>query len=209
MDTLPYSQACENNKPHILAVLRDVFADRKKVLEIGSGTGQHACYFAEQMPWLLWQPTDLAENLPVLRPRCANYRGDNLLPELALDVCDQPWPVTVPDAIFSANSLHIMSMSSVRRFFAALAESHSRDVVLAIYGPFNYHGTYTSPSNAQFDQWLSQRDPLSAIRDFEAVNALAEGAAFYLQGDYTMPANNRLLVWQRQPLLGNPATGRG
>jgi hypothetical protein len=198
MDSLPFSQACENNKPHILAVLREVFADRKQVLEIGSGTGQHACHFAQQMPWLKWQPSDVPEYLPMLRPRCALYAGDNLLPELALDVRDKPWPVAIPDAVFSANSLHIMSVAAMRDFFAALSASSTPDVVLAVYGPFNYNGAYTSASNAQFDQWLMQRDPQSGIRDFAAVNELAETAAFALQGDYAMPANNRVLVWRRQ-----------
>lgn len=197
MDSLPFSQACENNKPFILDVLREVFADRHRVLEIGSGTGQHACHFAEHLPWLQWQPSDLPENLPVLHPRCARYAGDNLLPELALDVRERPWPVAIPDALFSANSLHIMAFTAVQDFFAALAIGAPRDAVLAIYGPFNYHGAYTSASNAQFDQWLSQRDPVSGIRDFEAVNALADGAGFSLLRDCAMPANNRLLVWRR------------
>lgn len=198
MDSLPFSQACENNKHYILEVLREVFADRKHVLEIGSGTGQHACYFAEHLPWLSWQPTDVAQNLPVLRPRCAAYAGENLLPELALDVRNLPWSIPLPDALFTANSLHIMPFAAVQQFFTALASSDTQDVVLAIYGPFNYSGAYTSPSNARFDQWLAERDPLSGIRDFEAVNALAESAAFFLLGDYGMPANNRLLVWRRR-----------
>ena len=197
MHSLPFSQACENNKPYILEVLREVFADRHRVLEIGSGTGQHACHFAEHLPWLQWQPSDLPEYLPTLRPRCALYAGDNLLPELALDVRERPWPVAIPDAMFSANSLHIMAFTAVQDFFAALAEGAPRDMVLAIYGPFNYRGEYTSASNAQFDQWLSQRDPASGIRDFEAVNALAGAARFVLQRDCAMPANNRLLVWRR------------
>lgn len=199
MESLPFSQACENNKSYILDLLRDVFADRNQVLEIGSGTGQHACYFAEHLPWLKWLPSDVPENLPLLQRRCALYAGDNLLPEIALDVRDQPWTVAIPDALFTANSLHIMSFTSVQSFFAALSETAPHDMVLAIYGPFNYGGSYTSPSNAQFDQWLSQRDPASGIRDFEAVNALAEDAAFSLRDDFAMPANNRLLVWQRRP----------
>lgn len=199
MNHLPFSQACENNKLYILEVLREVFADRRRVLEIGSGTGQHACYFAQHMPWLQWQPSDLPENLPYLRPRCARYCGDNLLPEVALDVRIRFWPLDIPDALFSANTLHIMAFPAVQDFFAALADGAPQGAVLAIYGPFNYHGTYTSSSNAQFDQWLSQRDPASGIRDFEAVNALAEAARFSLLRDYEMPANNRLLVWRRQP----------
>jgi cyclopropane fatty-acyl-phospholipid synthase-like methyltransferase len=198
LDLLPFSQACENNKPYILNVLREVFADRHRVLEIGSGTGQHACHFAEHLPWIEWQPSDLPENLPQLRPRCALYAGQNLLPALALDVRDRPWRLPIPDALFTANSLHIMAFTAVQDFFAALAEGAPDDAVLTIYGPFNYHGEYTSASNAQFDQWLLQRDPASGIRDFEAVNALAEAAGFSLQRDHAMPANNRLLVWRRE-----------
>ncbi|MCB1674730.1 MAG: DUF938 domain-containing protein [Halioglobus sp.] len=192
---LPFSQSCENNKPYILEVLRTAFAGRRKVLEIASGTGQHACHFAAAMPWLQWQPTELPDNLPLLRPRCAVYPGDNLLPPLALDVRDDPWPVPVPDALFSANSLHIMSFESVRRLFAALGRHAGDDVVLAIYGPFNYKGEYTSPSNARFDSWLAQQDPDSAIRHFEDVDRLAREAGFHLWTDHAMPANNRLLVW--------------
>lgn len=196
MQSLPFSQACENNKAAILNVLRREFADCSSVLEIGSGTGQHACYFAQQLPYLTWQPTDIAQNLPVLRPRCAAYAGDNLLPEAALDVCDSPWPLPIPDAVFTANSLHIMPFEAVTRMFAALARHADHPVVLAVYGPFNYGGRYTSESNARFDQWLASQHPLSAIRDFEAVDALARKAGFSLGSDHAMPANNRLLVWR-------------
>jgi len=196
VDSLPFSQACENNKPYILDILRDVFADRTAVLEIGSGTGQHACHFAGNLVHLAWQPTDIPENLPVLSPRVRAYTGDNLLPPLALDVRDNPWPVPVPDAVFTANSLHIMAFEAVEQLFAGLARGRPSDCVLAVYGPFNYGGRYTSDSNARFDQWLAQQHPDSAIRDFEAVNALAQEAGFALESDNAMPANNRLLVWR-------------
>lgn len=198
MASVPFSQACENNKGFILEVLLEAFADRREVLEIASGTGQHACHFAANMPWLRWQPTELPENLPLLAPRCRAYPGTNLLPPLALDVRESIWPSLIPDALFSANSLHIMAFSAVERFFAALESQAGSDVVLAIYGPFNYGGTYTSASNARFDQWLAQQHPASAIRDFEAVDRLAAGAGFTLQQDHAMPANNRLLVWRKQ-----------
>jgi Protein of unknown function (DUF938) len=196
-DTLPFSQACENNKSYILEVLREAFADRRQVLEIASGTGQHACHFAANMPWLQWQPTELPQNLAVLHPRCAAYGGDNLLLEQALDVCDEPWPVAVPDALFSANSLHIMAFTAMEKLFGALATQAGDDTVLAVYGPFNYRGQYTSPSNARFDQWLAQQHPDSAIRNFEDVDRLASAAGFSLQADHAMPANNRLLVWRK------------
>ncbi|RLA49115.1 MAG: methylase [Gammaproteobacteria bacterium] len=198
MDTLPFCQACENNKSWILDVLTRVFADRRQVLEIAAGTGQHACHFATNMPWLAWLPTELPENMPVLHARCAAYAGDNLLPERALDVCDEPWPVDIPDALFSANSLHIMAFSAVEKLFATLGNSAGDDVVLAVYGPFNYHGRYTSDGNARFDRWLAQQSADSAIRHFEDVDHLAADAGFELQGDYEMPANNRLLVWAKQ-----------
>lgn len=198
LDGLPFSQACENNKSAILEVLEQAFSDRRQVLEVASGTGQHACHFAANMPWLRWQPTELYCHLAVLSPRCASYTGDNLLAELALDVCDQPWPVAIPDAVFTANSLHIMAWSAVQSLFTALGRKAGADVVLAVYGPFNYGGRYTSPSNASFDQWLAQQHPDSAIRDFEQVNQLASAAGFELEADHAMPANNRLLVWTRK-----------
>ena len=197
MDGLPFSQACENNKDYILAILRDAFAGRSKVLEIGSGTGQHACHFAAHLSGLSWQPTELSVHLDVLRPRCLAYAGDNLLPPLALDVRDETWPVAIPDAVFTANCLHIMAFSAVEALFLGLGRQAGEDVVLAIYGPFNYAGRYTSDSNARFDQWLAQRDPASAIRNFEDVDALAAAAGFALQADHAMPANNRLLIWRK------------
>ncbi len=205
MSELPYSQACENNKAPILEVLTRAFADRRCVLEIGSGTGQHACHFAPALAHLKWQPSETPDNLPVLLPRCdaaqISNRAEqlaNLLPPLALDVCDQPWPAMEFDAVFSANTLHIMNFASVQSLFGALGRQPQKNLSLAIYGPFNYDGRYTSASNARFDQWLVQRDPESAIRNFEDVNQLATDAGFSLQEDVAMPANNRLLWWRRE-----------
>ncbi len=199
VEFLPFSQSCENNKDCILEMLLREFADRHRVLEIASGTGQHACHFAANMPWLRWQPTELAAALPLLQPRCGRYSGNNLLPPSVLDVRDPVWPVAIPDALFSANSLHIMAFSAVEQLFAALGRQAGADVRLAIYGPFNYGGHYTSPSNASFDQWLARQHPDSAIRDFEDVDRLAARAGFALRSDHPMPANNRLLVWHKGP----------
>jgi Protein of unknown function (DUF938) len=193
--SLPYSQSCENNKASILAQLRTVFADRKEVLELGAGTGQHATWFAGHMPWLRWQPTDVEANLATLKLRCALFEGDNLLPARAFDVSEQPWLIPVPGAVFTANSLHIMPFTAVESLFAGLARGAARDTLLVVYGPFNYGGQYTSASNARFDQWLAEQHPLSAIRHFEQVNTLAQSAGFRLEQDCEMPANNRLLVW--------------
>jgi uncharacterized protein DUF938 len=192
---LPFSQSCENNKQVILEQLRDLFSDSQHVLELASGTGQHASWFCEHMPWLQWQPTELPANLATLKPRCEAYAGANLASPLPLDVREFPWQVPVADAIFTANSLHIMPMSAVEDLFRALGQMATSGTVLAVYGPFNYGGNYTSDSNARFDQWLLQQHPLSAIRDFEQVDELAQSAGFELVRDAPMPANNRLLAW--------------
>ena len=194
---LPFSQACENNKTAIFEKLSNIFADRTTVLELGSGTGQHASWFAQHMPWLNWQPTDMAGNLPTLLPRCAAYPGSNLLPAQPLDVTENPWPVPVPSAVYTANSLHIMPFAAVQALFGTLGKMAEKGTVLVVYGPFNYGGQYTSDSNARFDEWLYQQHPLSAIRDFERVDEFANSAGFTLEEDHAMPANNRLLVWRK------------
>ena len=193
----PFSQACENNKQPILAVLQRWLKTGDKVLEIGSGTGQHARFFAEELASVHWQTTDVADNLPGIEAWRAGYAGDNLPGPLPLDVRDPDWGVEIPEAVFSANSLHIMAFSAVEILFAQLGRHAPLGNTLLIYGPFNYNGAYTSESNARFDQWLAQQHPDSAIRDFEAVNALALQAGYELCEDNAMPANNRLLVWRK------------
>jgi Protein of unknown function (DUF938) len=197
VDALPFSQACENNKAPILAHLQRLLVNAHQVLEIGAGTGQHATWFAAHLPHLVWEPTELAEHLPGLALRCAGYPGSNLLPPMALDVCQHPWPVTVHEAVFCANCLHIMPFAATRQMFAELGRRCAPGTLLCIYGPFNYNGQYTSESNARFDLWLAQQHPDSAIRDFEAVDELATRAGFSLLEDNPMPANNRLLVWRK------------
>ena len=191
----PYSQACENNKQPIAAVLKSAFANASSVLEVGSGTGQHAVYFAEQMPQLTWHCSDLVENHAGIKAWLADYPGDNIQPPIAFDV-NHTWPALTVDAVFTANTLHIISWQSVQQFFKGIAQVLNPGAVVAIYGPFNYQGKYTSHSNASFDQWLKDMDPARGIRDFEAITALANGAGLTLLADHTMPANNRLLLWQ-------------
>lgn len=193
----PFSQACENNKRPILAVLEGAFAQAGSVLEIGSGTGQHAAFFAGALPWLAWQPSDRAENLPGIRSWCDAAGLSNLRSPLELDVEAAPWPVEAADAVFSANTAHIMSWTAVERFFAGVGTLLPPGGVFCLYGPFNYGGRYTSASNAQFDAWLKERDPLSGIRDFEALEALASRAGLVFAADNPMPANNRTLVWRK------------
>lgn len=190
-----FSQACENNKAPILAVLREAFAEVDNVLEVGSGTGQHAAYFAQQLSHLQWQPADQQEYLAGIQA-WVDWAGlKNLSAPLALDVNDS-WPVSSASAVFSANTVHIMSWAEVEKFFAGLKDVLAEQGVFCLYGPFNYEGRYTSDSNARFDQWLKARDPLSGIRDFEAVEALAAQAGLSCEQDHPMPANNRCLVWR-------------
>ncbi len=192
----PNAPSCERNREPILAVLRDRFADRRKVLEIGSGTGQHAVYFAQAMPQWWWQCTDRADNLPGIRQWLDEAALPNTPAPLALDV-NGAWPAGDYDAVFSANTLHIMGWDEVQSLFAHLPGVTTKDAKLAIYGPFNYGGRYTSESNASFDEWLQARGEHMRIRDAEAVDALAEAAGFALIDDVAMPANNRLRIWQR------------
>lgn len=193
----PFAPACERNQDPILAVLRQYFLDRRRVLEIGSGTGQHAVHFAPAFPDATWQTSDLRENLSGIRMWLAEAALPNLPAPLELDVTSK-WPDATFDAIFSANSLHIMPWSAVERCFAGVGGVLEPDGVIAVYGPFNYDGTYTSDSNRDFDGWLQQRSSSSGIRDFEAVDQLAQGIGCKLEQDHPMPANNRLLVWRRR-----------
>jgi cyclopropane fatty-acyl-phospholipid synthase-like methyltransferase len=195
-DAKPYAPACERNREPILEVLKRYFSDRKQVLEVGSGTGQHAVFFAAGMPWLTWQTADLGENLPGIRLWLEEARLPNLPPPIELQAAG-PWPKGPYDAVFSANTLHIMGWADVQRLFAGLDGVMAKDAVLAVYGPFNYGGKFTSDSNAQFDVWLKQRSAASGIRDFEAVNGLAQSIGLKLVADHAMPANNRTLVWRR------------
>ena len=194
---LTSSEACERNRGPILAVLRGELAASRTVLEIGSGTGQHAVYFAVQLPHLQWQPTEVAAHLPELAARIRREGSPNLHAPLPLDVGERPWTVPGADAVFSANTLHIMSWERVQDFFRGVGALLTTPGMLCVYGPFRYRGAYTSDSNAEFDRFLRGRDPLSGIRDFEALDALARAEGLTLAADHDMPANTRTLVWRR------------
>jgi SAM-dependent methyltransferase len=194
--TLPFSDACERNKGPILEVLRTAFADCRHVLEIGSGTGQHAVHFATAMPGVVWQPSELPDAMPALRKRIFSEGPKNLRAPVTIDVTQPPWDVRKVDGIFTANTLHIMHWPQVEAFFAGLPAVAKPGAVLAIYGPFRFRGEHTSGSNESFDAMLRARDPGSGVRDFEAVDALARGAGFEFVADHPMPANNRTLVWK-------------
>jgi cyclopropane fatty-acyl-phospholipid synthase-like methyltransferase len=194
----PTAPHCERNRGPILETLRPHFMTRRKVLEIGSGTGEHAVYFAPALPDTIWQTSDVAENIPGIRAWQSDAKLPNLPPPLQLDV-NGPWPTSRFDASFTANTLHIMSWPDVEQLFAGLNSVLTDDALLACYGPFNYGGRFTSESNRAFDAYLKENVPTRGIRDFEAVDGLANAAGFELLNDYSMPANNRLIFWMRRP----------
>ncbi|MFV0663952.1 DUF938 domain-containing protein [Denitromonas sp.] len=191
----PYSPACERNRDAIRAVLETHFADRRQVLEIGSGTGQHAVHFAAALPALTWQCSDRTPNLPGIRMWLDEAALPNTPPPFALDV-NGPWPTQRFDAVYSANTLHIMAWAEVERLFVRLPAVLTDQARVLIYGPFRIGGRHTSDSNAAFDTSLRTEAPHMGIRDLEAVNALAEAAGLRHLADIPMPANNRCQLWQ-------------
>lgn len=197
----PYSPSCERNREPILAVLRRAFAGATRVLEIGSGTGQHAVYFAPALPHLVWQPSDLPERLAGIRAWLAAHPAANLRPPIALDV-DGPWPATPFDGFFSANTCHILAWPSVVNLIAGAARTAAPGAVLCLYGPFRYGGRHTSESNARFDASLRAQAPQQGVREVGDLIAVAAAAGFLLYADHEMPANNRLLEFRRRPLRG-------
>ena len=194
---LPFSEACERNKGPILSVLAGAFAGATAVLEIGSGTGQHAVHFARQLPHLRWQPTDRREWLRDLAARIEQEGGANLARPIELDVRQAAWPVQPVDAVFSANTLHIMSWPEVEAFFLGVGRVLAPGGVLAVYGPFRYRGEFTSASNAAFDLELRDRNPASGIRDFDLIEEIARDSGLALVSDYALPANNQLLLFTK------------
>lgn len=208
MTSKPYSESCERNSAPILQVLQQHLGQARTVLEIGSGTGQHAVHFAGAMPWLRWQASDHCDYLPGIRQWLDEAALPNTPVPLELQAVIggglQPLPplpvhdgVAGFDAVFTANTLHIMSWEEVQALFAGLPSLMAPEGLFIAYGPFNYNGAFTSDSNRNFDGWLKARDPRSGIRDFEAIDALARTQQLELREDVAMPANNRCLVWQR------------
>jgi SAM-dependent methyltransferase len=191
------SPSCDRNKDPILAVLREALPETGTVLEIGSGTGQHAAYFAKHLPRLVWQPTDLLPHLPSIRAWAAETGASNLLAPLELDLFADRWPSITADAVVCINTVHIVAWNAVEKLFAGAARLLPPGGVLYVYGPYRYANRSLEPSNEDFDKWLKARDPRSGIRDFEAVDALARGHGLCLAGDRAMPANNRSLWWRK------------
>ena len=194
----PYAASCDNNREPIFSVLERLLENCRSVLEIGSGTGQHAVFFAERLPQLTWQCSDLEENHAGIKQWLAEAALPNTPAPLLLDVRLSDMSGLSFDAVFSANAIHIMGWDAVKPMIQGVGKILSENGLFILYGPFNYGNRYTSESNARFDEWLKQRNPESGIRNFEDVDQLANDAQLTLLEDIAMPANNRILCWQKK-----------
>ena len=194
----PFSESCVQNQEPILEVLLPLLKDKERLLEIGSGTGQHAVFFAKHMPDLIWQTSDQNIYHDGIKLWLDEAGLDNTRPPLSINVSTDQWPEKTYDTIFSANAVHIMSWENVVDYFKHACSLLESQGYFVLYGPFNYNGEYTSESNARFDQWLKNNDPKSCIKDFEKLNDLAEEGEMKFVDDIVMPANNRILIWQKQ-----------
>ena len=194
----PFSQACENNKAPILEKLTALFKQPGTILEIGTGTGQHAVHFAGHLPHLVWQPTDHPRNALLCRAWIEDSHLTNISPPIALDVLNGDWSaLPAIDGAFSANTAHIMAWEEVQAMFRGVAGALPINGIFCLYGPFSYDGRHTSDSNARFDLSLRSQAVHMGIRDMGDLKALGEETGLALEEDFGMPANNRLLVWRK------------
>jgi SAM-dependent methyltransferase len=197
MIPLPCSESCERNKAPILEVLRQLLPSSGKILEIGSGTGQHIVHFAQFLPALQWQPTDRDEYLQGLIARVKQDGSPNILPPIRLDVLE-PWPDGIFDAAYSANTAHIMGWDAVCATFTGLGVHLAPGGLYCLYGPFNQDGRFTADSNREFDSHLRCRDPQMGLRNVEALESLANRSQMVLQKQFPLPANNQILVFRKK-----------
>ena len=197
MTEKPFAESCVENRQPILDVLLPRLANCRQLLEIGSGTGQHAVYFAPVLRHLSWQTSDRSENHPGILAWMDEAGLANVQAPVRLDVLEDPWPHEQYDAVFSANTAHIMPVDAVEAMFRGVGAVLRAGGQFLLYGPFNYNGRFTSSSNERFDAWLKQRDPAMGIRDLNWLSTLASAADMDLVEDIEMPVNNRTLVWRR------------
>ena len=192
-----FSQAAENNKVAILEVLTEWLSNDALVLEVGSGTGQHAIHFSAALPAVGWQPTDRSDVLSTLTNNIAAHGTPNVRPPICLDLSFDEWPSEKVDCVYSANVIHIVNETLGENLITGAAQQLTESGILALYGPFKYQGEFTTPSNAEFDSWLKERDPQSGVRDFEWISELSKDSGLSLIEDRSMPANNQFLAFRR------------
>lgn len=195
----PFSPACERNQAAIFDKLQQLLRHTdEQVLEIGSGTGQHAVYFGQKLPHICWQTSDVTANHNGINSWLQAAELDNVLPPLSYEIGFDRWPVEKTDVVFSANTLHIISEAQVKQLILDIGDHLKAGNRVLFYGPFKYHGEFTSASNAEFDLWLKDIDRLSGVRDFEVLEKLMCEQGFLLREDISMPANNQLLLFEKQ-----------
>ncbi len=198
MTEKPFSQSCENNKLPILQLLEKKLGNSRHILEIGSGTGQHAVHFAGHLPWLEWQTSDRKENHQGIRLWMEAYPASNLLAPIELDVGDKShWPKQKFDGVFTANTAHIMGWSEVGLMFAGVSQILLDKGLFIQYGPFNRSGKFSSESNKDFEKWLKQQGIHMGIRDLDDLEILAKENNLHLLEELSMPANNLILIWEK------------
>ncbi len=195
---LPHSPAAERNKAAILEKLKKLLIGTERVFEIGSGTGQHAIHFAKAFPELSWQTSEIPSRLPVTNAVLSSLNIHNVQKPYALDVTVDEWPEIHADIVYTANTAHIMPWEAAKKMLIGVAKLLKSDGLFIMYGPFKYEGEFTSESNHLFDMSLKSTEPHQGIRDFEAINRIASEHNLFLQDDYSMPANNQLLVFKKQ-----------
>lgn len=191
----PFAQAAERNAGAILAVLKSEFANCRSVFEIGSGSGQHAVYFARHLAWLRWQPSDVGRYVDGIKTWVSEAGLPNLLDPKIVDVTTTDLPVNKFDGVFTANTAHIMHCDAVAAMFRVVSRMLPSGGVFALYGPIRQQGRYNTESNAVFDRSLRQRDPRMGIRDIEDLDKLARQGWMDRARLYAMPANNHIAVW--------------
>ena len=195
-----FAPACDRNSQVILEVLKPILARSRSVLEIGSGTGQHAVCFAQGLPHLNWQPSN-KESLDSINAWSEESRLKNLSSAVSLDLLaldeDQISGLPEVDAIVCINIIHIMAWQGTEKLFELAARILPSCGVIYVYGPYRYSGHPLELSNENFDLWLKDRDPVSGIREFDQIDKLAKNAGFKLESDIAMPANNRSICWKK------------
>ena len=198
MPDRPFAESAARNTAPILEVLRREFRDAADVLEIGSGTGQHAVAFASELEHLRWQTSDLDENHAAINAWLQHAQVENVAVPLVLDVRDATLESASFDAVFSANTAHIMGIDAVKCMFSLVGDALRLDGVFCLYGPFRVGGVFNSPSNETFDAGLRQRDATMGIRDLESLDDFGAACGLHRKRLYTMPSNNYIAVWKRR-----------
>ncbi len=192
----PFSAAAERNRIPIGEVLERVLPESCNVLEIGAGTGQHALYFCSLRPAWRWLPSEHPDALEMLRHELVDHGADNLESPIALDVAGE-WPERRFDAVYSANTAHIMPIGAVEAMFRGVGGHLSETGRFVLYGPFKRGGRHQAPSNADFDAGLRRRDPAMGIRDLSAIDAMADSSGLTRIAELALPVNNHILIFEK------------